>query len=158
MSSKRYKLAFGPIKDSDQPAHLCSLVRVFDRRSMGNQGRGGSRIYGKGVRMFKGMGGLHCWFYLIFLKYPMKNEILRPNYLIFIGNFKTGVTRRVQVTPPPSGSATARVQRLNLHCCMHMPTCVPKLCCLPAQISLSVSAIDFIHYHKVHVCTAPCIK
>ena len=35
--------------------------------------RGGSRISGKGVHMYKwGGGGSLCWSYLIFLKYPMK--------------------------------------------------------------------------------------
>ena len=29
MSSKRYKLAYAPIEDSDVPAHLRSLIRVF---------------------------------------------------------------------------------------------------------------------------------
>ena len=37
-SSKRYKLACAPIKDSALPAHLCCLFRVFDRRSLGSQG------------------------------------------------------------------------------------------------------------------------
>ena len=37
-SSKRYKLACSPIKDSDQPAHSCSLIRVFDWRSTCSQG------------------------------------------------------------------------------------------------------------------------
>ena len=36
-SSKRYKLACVPIKDSDQPAHLHSLIRVFNGHSMGSQ-------------------------------------------------------------------------------------------------------------------------
>ena len=34
--------------------------------------RGGSRISGKGVHGCVKEGGLLCWFYLIFLKYPMK--------------------------------------------------------------------------------------
>ena len=39
---KRYKLACAAIKDSDQPAHPPSQVRVFDRRSMGSHG---SNVY-----------------------------------------------------------------------------------------------------------------
>ena len=31
-------MACAPFKDSDQPAHLCSLIRVFDWCSMGSQG------------------------------------------------------------------------------------------------------------------------
>ena len=38
VSSKRYKLTCTPIKDSDQPAHPQSLIRVFNVRSMGNEG------------------------------------------------------------------------------------------------------------------------
>ena len=37
VSSKSYKLAFAPIEDSDQPAHSCSLISVFDVRSMSSQ-------------------------------------------------------------------------------------------------------------------------
>ena len=33
-----YKLACAPIDDSDQTAHLRSLIRVFNGRSMGSQG------------------------------------------------------------------------------------------------------------------------
>ena len=33
MFSRRYKSARAPIEDSDQPAHLRSLIRVFDGRS-----------------------------------------------------------------------------------------------------------------------------
>ena len=35
---KRYNLACVSIKDSDQPANPCSLIRVFDGRSMYSQG------------------------------------------------------------------------------------------------------------------------
>ena len=38
VSSKRYKLAYAPIKDTDQTAHLRSLICVFDVHSMGSQG------------------------------------------------------------------------------------------------------------------------
>ena len=38
VSSKRYKLAWAPIGDSDQSAHMRSLIRVFDARSIGSQG------------------------------------------------------------------------------------------------------------------------
>ena len=38
VSSKRYKLACAPIEDSDQPAQMRRLIRVFDGRSMGSQG------------------------------------------------------------------------------------------------------------------------
>ena len=38
MSSKRKKLACAPIKDSDQPVHPHSLIRVFDGRSVSSQG------------------------------------------------------------------------------------------------------------------------
>ena len=40
VSNKRYKLACVPIEDSDQPLHPCSLIRVFDERSMDSQGSG----------------------------------------------------------------------------------------------------------------------
>ena len=33
--------------------------------------RGGSMISGKGVHMYKVVGGFHWWLYLIFLKYPI---------------------------------------------------------------------------------------
>ena len=38
VSSIRYKLAFLPIEDSDQPVYQHSLIRAFDGHSMGNQG------------------------------------------------------------------------------------------------------------------------
>ena len=31
-------MACVPIEDSDQPVHPCSLIKVFDGRSMGSQG------------------------------------------------------------------------------------------------------------------------
>ena len=34
----KYKLVCAPMKDSDQPAHPCSLIRVFDGSSMNSQG------------------------------------------------------------------------------------------------------------------------
>ena len=37
MSSKVYKFACAPIEDSDKTARMRSLIRVFDRRSMGSQ-------------------------------------------------------------------------------------------------------------------------
>ena len=33
-----YKLAYAPIEDSDQLAHARSLIRVFNGRSMADQG------------------------------------------------------------------------------------------------------------------------
>ena len=44
VSSKRDKLASAPIKDSDQPVHPHSLIRVFNGRSMGSQGSSVSSI------------------------------------------------------------------------------------------------------------------
>ena len=38
VSSIRYKLAFVPIEDSDQPLYQHSLIRAFDGHSLGNQG------------------------------------------------------------------------------------------------------------------------
>ena len=38
MPSKRYKVAYAPIEDSDKTAHLRSLIRVCDGRSMDSQG------------------------------------------------------------------------------------------------------------------------
>ena len=38
MSHKRYKLEYAPTEDSDQPAHLRSLVRVFNGHSIDYQG------------------------------------------------------------------------------------------------------------------------
>ena len=38
VSSKRCKLACAPLKDTDQTAHPCSLISVFDGRSVGSQG------------------------------------------------------------------------------------------------------------------------
>ena len=38
VSSKRCKLACAPIKETDQTAHPCSLISVFDGRSVGSQG------------------------------------------------------------------------------------------------------------------------
>ena len=40
--SRKYNLACAPIEDSDQTAHLRSLIRVFDGRSMGSQGSNSS--------------------------------------------------------------------------------------------------------------------
>ena len=37
VARKRYTLACGPIKDSDQPVQMRSLVSVFDGHSMGSQ-------------------------------------------------------------------------------------------------------------------------
>ena len=37
-SSKSDKLACAPIEDSDQPAHLRRLIRVYDGHSMCSQG------------------------------------------------------------------------------------------------------------------------
>ena len=51
VSSKRYKLACAPIKDSDQPALLRSLIRVFDGCSMGSQGSNVSS--GRKLRLVK---------------------------------------------------------------------------------------------------------
>ena len=68
--------------------------------------------------MYKGVG-----FALLvlshFSKLSHENEIiwvsLRPNYLIFIGYFKTGAGRGVQANPlSPSGSATAYLDALDL--------------------------------------------
>ena len=38
VSGKRYMVACAPIEDSDQSVHARSLIRVFDRSSMGSQG------------------------------------------------------------------------------------------------------------------------
>ena len=38
VSRKGYKLASAPIKDSDQPVHLCRMIRAFHGRSMGSKG------------------------------------------------------------------------------------------------------------------------
>ena len=38
MSSKRYRLAYAPIEDSDQPVHLHILIRVINGGSIGSQG------------------------------------------------------------------------------------------------------------------------
>ena len=38
VSSKKCKLAYAPIKNTDQIAHPCSLISVFDGRSVGSQG------------------------------------------------------------------------------------------------------------------------
>ena len=38
VSSKRYRLACAHIEDSDQPAHLLTLIRVFNGQSIGSQG------------------------------------------------------------------------------------------------------------------------
>ena len=38
MYCKRYKLACAPIKDTDQPAHPCSLIIVFHGCSIDRQG------------------------------------------------------------------------------------------------------------------------
>ena len=35
--NKGYKLPSAPIEDLDRSAHLCSLIRVFDGRSVGSQ-------------------------------------------------------------------------------------------------------------------------
>ena len=40
MSSERYKLACAHIEDSDQTAHVRSLIRVFDGRFIGSEGSG----------------------------------------------------------------------------------------------------------------------
>ena len=45
MSSKMYKLACAPTKDSDQSAHQRSLIRVFDGRSMSIQGLNDSSFW-----------------------------------------------------------------------------------------------------------------
>ena len=37
VSSKRYKLAYAPIEDSDQPAQVRRLISVFDERPVGIQ-------------------------------------------------------------------------------------------------------------------------
>ena len=46
MSSKRWTLACAPIEDSDQSVHIRNLIRVYARRSMGNQSHNNSS-YGK---------------------------------------------------------------------------------------------------------------
>ena len=45
MSSKRYKLACAPNKDSDQSLHQRSLIRVFDGPSMDIQGLNDSSFW-----------------------------------------------------------------------------------------------------------------
>ena len=48
MSSKRYKLAYMPIEDSDQHAHLHILIRVYNGHSIGSQG---SNVSSSGVKL-----------------------------------------------------------------------------------------------------------
>ena len=48
MSSKRYKLAYALIEDSDHPVHLHSLIRVFNGHSIGSQA---SNVSNSGVKL-----------------------------------------------------------------------------------------------------------
>ena len=63
----------------------------------------GSRISGKGVRMYKGVGRARfANFISFFLNIPWKwNNLVtvRPNYFIFVGYFKTGGREGVQANP-----------------------------------------------------------
>ena len=82
---------------------------------------GGSRNSGKGVHKYKGVcvcvcvcvkggGGSLCWFYLIFLKYPMKWNYLvslRPKYFNFIGFLKAG--RGIEGTPWTSSRSATEI-------------------------------------------------
>ena len=69
--------------------------------------------------LYKGVAVSLFWFYLIFLKYPIKwNNLvsLRPNYFIFIGYLKTGWGSREPPLDPPldykHNSIVMRTQRL----------------------------------------------
>ena len=68
------------------------------------QFRGRSKISGKGVRMYKGVGVRSADFISFFFNIPWKwNNLvsLRPNYFIFIGFLKTGVREGVTLLDPP---------------------------------------------------------
>ena len=68
VSSKKYKLVCAPMEESDQPAHLVNQVLIELPSNIcnncvavsGDNYRGGSRISGKGVHMYKGVGGSLC--------------------------------------------------------------------------------------------------
>ena len=63
---------------------------------------GGSRISGKGVHMYKGVGVRFADFISFFLNIPWTwNNLvtLRPNYFIFIGYFKSVGREGVQAIP-----------------------------------------------------------
>ena len=77
--------------------------------------RGGSRISGKGVHMYKGVGVRFADFISFFSNIPWKwNNLvsLRPNYFTFIGYLKRGLGWRGSNDPPwtSSGFATERVE------------------------------------------------
>ena len=57
--------------------------------------RGGSRISGKGVRIYKGMGVRFADFISVFLNIPLKG-----NNFIFIGYLKTGSVEGGSKEPP----------------------------------------------------------
>ena len=68
----------------------CPVVSDLDNHTVY---RGGSRIFGKGVHMYKGVGVRFAEFILFFLNITWKWSNLvspRPNYFIFIGYLKTG--------------------------------------------------------------------
>ena len=55
--------------------NILTLIKIYETGAQMNcciLTPGWSRISGKGVGMYKGVGGSPCWFYIIFLKYPMK--------------------------------------------------------------------------------------
>ena len=52
ISSLRYNLVCAPIKYSDQPAHLHSVIRVFDGCSMGSKG---PQVHSGESRDFRGL-------------------------------------------------------------------------------------------------------
>ena len=57
--SEMYKLACTSVKDSDQPAHLHSLIRVYDENSMGSQGFNNSLGYN--LRLIRLRGCFVCF-------------------------------------------------------------------------------------------------
>ena len=61
-------------KDSNQTNKLLliSVDRFLTNITDVISSSGGSRISRMGVHMYIGRAELRCWFYLIFLKYPMK--------------------------------------------------------------------------------------
>ena len=65
--------------------------------------RGRSRISGKGIHMYKGVGGSLCWFYLIFLKYPIKMKwfgLIETKLFHFHRIFKNGCGEGCSSEPP----------------------------------------------------------
>ena len=102
---------------------ISSIVQVYPGISYLPYIRGRSRISGKGVHEYKGVGVRFADFISFFLNMPWKRDNLvsgRPNYFIFIGYLKTR-GREGGSSEPPLDPPLLYMHKHKLH--IHKTTC-----------------------------------